>query len=123
MRTLSMFLVLVAFGFECVVSLASGDKPAQAKESRDKPNLPDGVVHIALPPGEIRMEHVIGNNKPLVRVSVDKVMIESRILFLGDTEGATRFDAANDGIHWTPASGGKDFVFGLGNVSVRKPES
>ena len=72
--------------------------------------LPDGVTHVALPPGELRMENVVRNGKPLLRLTVGKTVIETRTIFLGNGKGATHYEAIKEGMHWVPPEGGKGFV-------------
>ncbi|MBI2806765.1 MAG: hypothetical protein HYX68_17435 [Planctomycetes bacterium] len=109
-------------------SAAAGAKDKKAgtgllKTQRDTIKLPEGVIHVELPRGELHMEHLARADRPLVRLSVGKTIIEGRTFFLGDAKGATKFHAEKDGIHWEPARGGKDFTFGLGSVSTRQPGS
>jgi hypothetical protein len=97
---------------------------AQEKEPvEDRPQLPDGVIHVALPPGELHIENISRFGKPLIRLSVDKTVIEAQTMFFGDSKGATKYESTKEGIHWAPASGGKGFIFANGGVSVRKPGS
>ena len=84
----------------CAVAFA----PLSAQE---RPPLPDGVIHIALPPGPVRMENIVRNGKPLLRVSVGKTVIETRTLFLGDAKGAQQIEAIKEGMDWVPAKGGR----------------
>ena len=95
---------------------AAPDKE-QHNKGREKPKegakdlqLPEGVIHVALPPGEVRMENIVRNGKPLIRVTVDKTVIEARSMFFGNAKGATHYEAIKEGIHWAPASGGKGGV-------------
>ena len=100
------------------------EKPGKGDvKVQDRPKLPDGVIHVALPPGELRMENIVRKGKFLIRLNVDKTVIEARNMFLGDSKGATHFEAMKDGIHWAPASGGKGFLFGNGGASIREPGS
>ena len=64
------------------------------------PKLPDGVTYVKLPPGSLRMEFINRHGAGVVRVSVDKMFVEARTLFLGDGKGVMRFDARQDGIEW-----------------------
>jgi hypothetical protein len=91
------------------------------RKKEDGLKLPDGVIQISLPPGEIRMENIARNGNVLIRLSADKTVVEAKTIFLGDTNGATRFESTKDGILWAPASGGKGFIFGNGAPFVREP--
>ena len=101
------------------ISTEAGNKKAAEKALK----LPDGVIHVSLPPGEVRMENIVRKGKYLIRLNVDKTVIEARTMFLGDSKGATHFESTKEGIHWLPASGGKGFLFGNGSVSSREPGS
>lgn len=80
------------------------------------PKLPEGVILVKLPPGEVRMENVNRDGKPVLRVSVGKTTVETQALFFGDRYGATQYQARKDGIHWMTANGGST-QFGLTIVS------
>ena len=82
-------------------------------------NLPKGVIHVALPPGEFRMEHIMKDGKPLVRVSVGKTVIDAQVVYLGDGKHATVFEATKEGTLWKRPNG-KGFVFG-GGVGTYEP--
>jgi hypothetical protein len=112
-------LILVAVVFSPVLVLL----PKALPQEKARPKLPDGVVHVQLPPGEVRMENIARVGKPLIRLSVGKTVIEAKSLFLGDSKGATRFESTKEGIHWMPATGAKGFIFGNGSASVREPGS
>ncbi len=90
-------------------AVALGQDPPAAKPSvPNRPaDLPDGVIFIALPPGDLRMEDVERNGKPLLRFSVGKTVVEARELFLGDGKGALHFEATKMGIHDVPPGGGE----------------
>ncbi len=72
--------------------------------------VPDGVTHVALPPGDLRLENFVRNGKPVLRLTVGKTVIETRTIFLGDGKGATVYEATKEGAHWVPPEGGKGFV-------------
>jgi hypothetical protein len=72
--------------------------------------LPEGVIHVVLPPGEVKIEDTIKNGKPLLRLSASKAVIVARRLFLGDGKGATEVEATNEGMHWPHPNGKKGFV-------------
>ena len=95
----------------------------KSKEGATDLRLPDGVIHVALPPGEVRMENIARNGKVFIQLSAGKTVIEAQTMFLGDSKGATRFESTKEGIHWAPASGGKGFIFGNGSPSTREPGS
>jgi hypothetical protein len=90
-------------------------------QEKERLKLSEGVIHVQLPPGEVRMENIARFGKTLIQLSVGKTVIEAKTMFLGDPKGATRFESTKEGIHWTPASGGKGFTFGNGSASVREP--
>jgi hypothetical protein len=75
--------------------------------AQERSNLPDGVIHVALPPGPFRIENFVRNKKPLLRVSVGKSAIETRTLFLGDFKGVQQVEATKRGMHWVPAKCGE----------------
>lgn len=86
--------------------------------AQEGPKLPDGVILVKLPPGEMRKENIIRNGKPILRVTVGKTIIETRELFLGDGKGAIQIEAIKEGMHWVPASGGKGFIFDGSDTSA-----
>jgi hypothetical protein len=88
---------------------------------QEQPALADGVIHVALPPGKVRMENIVRGGKPLLRLTVGKTVIETRTLFLGDSKGVQQFEAIKEGMHWVPAKGGKGFV--IDGVDAREPGS
>ena len=94
--------------------LAAGDptKEKPAKEEKEGPNLPEGVIHVSLPPGTIHWERIFRNGKPLLRVSVGKTVIEARNVFIGDGKAATEYEATKEGIHWPSAKGERGPVVG-----------
>jgi hypothetical protein len=69
--------------------------------------LPEGVTHVALPPGTLTMERIMKNGKPLLRLTVGKTVICGRTLFLGDGKHAMQFDATKEGILWARPGGKK----------------
>ena len=87
--------------------LAATPLPCSTEEYLD---LPEGVIHVALPPGAIKMEYTVKNGKPLLRLTAGKAVIEARTVFLGDGKAATQFEATKEGIHWPSAKGEKGFV-------------
>jgi hypothetical protein len=88
-------------------AVAATTAPGPTEEYLD---LPEGVIHVALPPGKMKMEYTIKKEKPLLRVSAGKAVIEARTIFLGDGKAATQFEATKEGIHWPSAKGEKGFV-------------
>ena len=89
------------------------NEPAKpAKEEKEGPNLPEGAIHVALPPGTIAWERIIRNEKPLLRLTVGKTVIEARNVFIGDGKSATEFEATKDGIYWPAPKGGQGQKFG-----------
>jgi hypothetical protein len=102
-----------------VVSWAlGGTSSSLAQEGLD---LPDGVIHIALPPGEVKWEYTIKKAKPFLRLSAGKAVIEAQCVFYGDGKAATRFEATNEGIHWPSSKGKKGFV--LDGTMIEEPGS
>jgi hypothetical protein len=89
--------------------------------AQERPGLPDGVIHVALPPGAVRLEKIDRKGKPLLRVSVGKTVIEARNIFLGDFKGATEYEATKDGVHWVRPGGKEGPVFG--GVQTHEPGS
>ena len=77
---------------------------------QEGPKIPDGVIHVKLPPGNIRMERKYRDGKPLLRFSVGQTVIEARSLFLGDAKGVQQFEAIKEGMHWVRGKGGKGTV-------------
>jgi hypothetical protein len=73
--------------------------------AQDASKLPDGVIHVALPPGVVTMENVIRDGKPILRLSVDKTIVEAKTIFMGDFKGALEYEATTDGINWKRPSG------------------
>ena len=74
--------------------------PPDSSYAGDYLDLPAGVIHVALPPGEIKIEYMVKNDKPLLRITVGKMEIIAHAVFFGDGKAATEFEAAKDGIHW-----------------------
>jgi hypothetical protein len=81
---------------------------------QEAPALPEGVTHVALPPGTLEMRHILKDGKPLLRLYVGKTVIHGRDLYLGDGKLATKYEAKKEGVHWAGPSGRKGFVFGSG---------
>lgn len=61
--------------------------------------LPAGVIHVALPPGDMKIEYTVKNKKPLLRISVGQTVVQARTVFFGDGKHATEYEAREDGIH------------------------
>jgi hypothetical protein len=83
--------------------------------------LPEGVTHVALPPGALKIERIFRNKKPLLRLSVDKTVIEGRSLFLGDGKNALEYEATKEGVHHVSRTRPKGFV--IDGVEVNEPGS
>jgi hypothetical protein len=77
---------------------------------QEAPNLPEGVTHIALPPGTVKMENITKNGKPVLRLTVGKLVIRARDLYIGDGKHATKYEATKEGVHWAGPSGKKGGV-------------
>jgi hypothetical protein len=82
----------------------------QPKKDAKVLNLPEGVIHVAMPAGTSRRENIVRDGKPLIRLTVGKAVIEAKSIFLGDAKGATQYEAIEEGMHWVPAKGGKGVV-------------
>ena len=83
--------------------------PADAKpKAQDGPNLPDGVIHVALPKGQVRMQ-TTRDDKPIYIVRAGETEIETRAFFFGDGKGAGSWDAAKEGA-------GNSYVHGVGST-------
>ncbi len=93
------------------------EAPKPAKEEKEGPNLPEGVIYVALPPGTVTWERIFKQGKPLLRVSVGQTVIEARNLFIGGGKAATEFEATKEGIHWPSAKGGKRSLMKDGSVT------
>jgi len=103
-RTLGVLIVGYA--------LAATPSPCSAEEYL---NFPEGVIHVALPPGALKMQNTVNGDKPLLRVSAGKAVVVARRVFLGDGKSATEFEATKRGIHWanpdgTPPLGGSGLI-------------
>ena len=83
-------------------ALAAAPPPCSAEEYL---NLPEGVIHVALPPGALKIVNTVKGDKPLLRVSAGKAVIVARNVFLGDGKHATEFEATKRGIHWANPDG------------------
>ena len=73
-------------------------------------DLPEGVIHVALPPGPVKMEYTFKNKKPLLRISSGSTVVVAHSIFLGDGKAATQFVALKDGIMWAHTDGSMGFV-------------
>jgi hypothetical protein len=92
-----------------VVWAVSAAPPAcPAQEPLD---LPEGVIHVALPPGTVEMDCVFKKGKPFLRVKVDKTVVVARNVFFGDGKHATEYEATEEGgICWLSAKGKRGFT-------------
>ena len=79
---------------------------AEISDKAPSPKLPDGVIHVRLPPGTFEMKPVKLNSKPMIRITVGKTVIETQRFFFGDRWGCTQFEATDDLIHQLPPKGG-----------------
>jgi hypothetical protein len=79
---------------------------AEISAKAPSPNLPDGVIHVRLPPGTFDMKPIKLNGKPMIRILVGKTIIETERFFFGDRWGCEQFEAIGDIIHWMPPKGG-----------------
>jgi hypothetical protein len=80
--------------------------------------LPEGVTHVALPPGTLELKNILKNGKPLLRLSVGQTVIYARNLYLGDGKHATKNEAIKEGVHWAGPSGRKG---GVTNGYIHEP--
>jgi len=82
--------------------------PPAKEKKEDALTLPEGVIHVSLPPGTIKWVRVFNTKgDPLLRVSVGETVIEARQVFIGDGKAATLYEATKDGIHWPSVPGGR----------------
>jgi hypothetical protein len=102
--------LLVSLGVFCTAT----HSPCAAQEAL---KLPEGVTHVALPPGALTMKRIFKNGKPLLRVSVGRTVIHARELFLGDGVGALKYEAVKEGIHHPRPGGRKGPVVGVESIS------
>ena len=63
------------------------------------PKLPDGVIHVKLPPGTFDLKPVKVNGKLLMRITVGKTIIETQKFYLGYRWGCTPYEVIKDEIH------------------------
>jgi hypothetical protein len=92
--------------------------PAKDREDKEALNLPEGVIHVSLPPGTIEWVRVFNKNgEPLLRVSVGKTVIEARHVFIGDGKAATEYEATKDGILWPSVKSRKGPLLKDGGMS------
>ena len=64
------------------------------------PKLPDGVIHVRLPPGTFNLKPVKLNDKVFIRITVGKTIIETQKFYFGDRWGCMQFEVVKDEIHW-----------------------
>ena len=69
-------------------------------------DLPAGVIHVTLPPGDIKIEYTVKDKKPLLRITVGQTVIVAHTVFFGDGKNAKQMSAAEDGIHRVSPGGG-----------------
>jgi hypothetical protein len=79
---------------------------AEIAEKAPSPVLPEGVIHIKLPPGVLEIKPTKVNGKSMIRITAGKSLIETSKFYLGDRWGCTQFEIAGDVIHWIPPKGG-----------------
>jgi hypothetical protein len=90
-----------------LVALGAVADSGRADEYLD---LPAGVIHVALPPGDMKIEYTVKDKKPLLRITVGRTVVIAKAVFFGDGKSAKQMSAAEDGIHWVDAAGGGDVV-------------
>src|SRR5262249_10194423 len=78
---------------------------------QDGPKIPDGVIHVKLPPGELHMERFLRNDKPVLRFTVGKTVVEGQTLYLGDDKGAIQFEATRQGMHMVGPKGQQGITY------------
>jgi hypothetical protein len=101
----------------CVFCIAASATCA----AQQSPDLPEGVIHVALPPGTLKIENIARKERYLIRVTVGKTVIESRTVFLGDGKGAQEIEATKEGMHWVSPGRKKGFV--MDGVQTHEPGS
>src|SRR5262245_37336647 len=102
--------------------LVAADAP-QAGPAGRVIELPEGVTHVALAPGEVQWENVRTKGGMILRVTAGKTAVEGRRLFYGDGKLAVEIAATAEGMHFiqwtgwkapTRSSGNLDFSVGPG---------
>src|SRR5689334_5864347 len=101
MRRRAALLIAAVMSLLLVKDAPINGAPAPA--TKDEIVLPEGVIHVSLPPGVIEWERIFKSGKPLLRVTVGKTVIEARNVFIGDGKAAAEAEATRDGIHWPTA--------------------
>ena len=109
-RTLVGFLLVVLCCIGVTVARAQdGDKlPGEKKKDTTKDlKVPEGIVHLRLPRGTVKMENVLREGKPVIRLSVKETVLEASFFFFGNEKGAIQFVAFDDGVYIVPPKGDK----------------
>lgn len=103
--------------FALLATLLVAADPPQAGPAGQRIELPEGVTHVALPPGEVQWENVRTKGGMILRVTVGKTVAEGKRLFYGDGKLAVEIKATAEGMHFvqwtgwkgTQSSGNMDF--------------
>ena len=127
MRALFVSNVVTVSLCALLVTAAEGYDQHKKKDGKPEanvqqwPKLPEGIIHVQLPPGQLRIDNIIRDDKPILRVTVGKTVIETRSLFLGNDKGATQYEATKEGLHWVRGIGGKGNIVGI--AIIQEPGS
>jgi hypothetical protein len=102
--------------------LVAADAP-QTGPAGQQIELPEGVTHVALPPGAVQWENVRAKDGMILRVTAGKTTVEGKRLYYGDGKLAVEIAATAEGMHfvqWTGWKGpGKQRISGNMNFSVK----
>jgi hypothetical protein len=101
------------YRFATVVVTAAWVLAAAICSGQEAPNLPEGVTHVALPRGTVKLKRITRNGKPLLRLTAGELVIHARGLYLGDGKHAIKYEATKKGIRWVRAGGKKGSVVGV----------
>ncbi len=105
-NTASVFLVLLGCAVLSNVSPAQ-EPPAQKPAAQEAPKVPEGVILVALPPGDVWLANVEREKKPVLRLTCGKLVIEAKTMYFGDQKGAIQIETIKEGMHWVPPEGGR----------------
>ena len=109
--------------FALLATLLVAADPPQAGPAGQGIELPEGVTHVALPPGAVQWENVRTKGGMILRMTAGKTVVEGRRLFFGDGKLAIEITATAEGMHfvqWTGWKGlGESRSSGNMNFSVK----
>jgi hypothetical protein len=114
----SRYFILFGVATSVAWLAAAGRAPAQ-----EPPALPEGVTHVALPPGEVRLEYVVRGGKPLLRISAGEAVIETRTVFLGDAKAVLQVEATKKGMRYRAKGDKGEDGFFLKGADIYHPGS